>query len=118
MEQPVKITYRGLDPSDALNSLIHEEAAKLDKFFAGIVACRVAVERPEGHHRHGSPYRVGITIAVPGTELAVTTEPSDEIPGAHEDPSLSVRDAFRRAKRRLQDYAARKHDPHVRSGSG
>ncbi len=112
MEPPVQITYRGLDPSDGLNRLIHDEAAKLGKFFDGIITCRIAVERPDGHHRYPAPYHVGITVVVPGADLAVT---SDDTDATHKDPALSVRDAFRRAKRRVVDYAKRKHDPHMRA---
>jgi len=112
MEPPIHITYRGLDPSDALNRLIHDEAAKLGKFFDGIVTCRIAIDRPDGHHRHGAPYHVHVTVVVPGAELAAT---SDEIV-TQNDPALSVRDAFRRAKRRVREYASRKHDPHGRAG--
>ncbi|MBV8529701.1 MAG: RNA polymerase subunit sigma-54, partial [Candidatus Eremiobacteraeota bacterium] len=39
MSFPVRITYRGFATSPALNRLIREEAAKLEKFFDGIVSC-------------------------------------------------------------------------------
>jgi hypothetical protein len=124
MSLRVQITYRGLPRSDALSGLIRKEAAKLDKFFDGIVSCRVLVERQSGHHRTGSPFHVRLNIAVPGAELAIATEPSlrnpplddepkrirksDEIDAIYKDPELTVRDAFRRAKRRLQEYARRR----------
>ncbi|MGC1379426.1 MAG: HPF/RaiA family ribosome-associated protein [Candidatus Baltobacteraceae bacterium] len=124
MSLRVQITYRGVDPSDALSRLIRKEAAKLDKFFDGIVSCRVLVERQYGHHRSGSPFHVRLNIAVPGAELAIAAEPSlrtpplddepkrlhksDEIDAIYRDPELTVRDAFRRAKRRVQEYARRK----------
>jgi hypothetical protein len=125
MSFPVQITYRGLDASDALSRLIKEEAAKLGKFFDGIVSCRVLVERQAAHHQNGSPYHVRVNLVVPGADLAIVTEPSkhvsppdgdarlhkrDEIDAIYKDPALTVRDTFRRAKRRVQDYARRKID--------
>jgi ribosome-associated translation inhibitor RaiA len=131
MEIPVQVTYRGLDPSEALSELIRKEAEKLDKFFERIVACRVHVEREQGHVRSGAPFRVRIDLTVPGGELTIdtgksvrTSAPDEEAPArrksadidaAHKDPVLAVRDAFRRARRRTQDFASRKTGPHVRS---
>lgn len=131
MSFPVQITYRGVAASDALSRLIKEEAAKLNKFFDGIVSCRVLVERQSAHHQNGSPYHVRVNLVVPGADLAIVTEPSmrisppddeaarlhkrDEIDAIYKDPALTVRDTFRRAKRRLQDYARRKMAAHSRA---
>ena len=131
MELPLQITYRGLEPSDALSELIHKEAGKLNEFFERIVSCRVTVEREQHHIRSGAPFRVRIDLTVPGDELSIDTarsiridaadeektvrRKSAEVDAMHKDPALTVRDAFRRAKRRLQDYARRAMGAHVRS---
>lgn len=131
MELPLQITYRGLDPSDALSQLIFKEAGKLDELFDRIVSCRVLVEREQGHIRSGAPFRVRIDLTVPGKELTIDTarsvriaaadeekpmrRKSAEVDAMHKDPALAVRDAFRGAKRRIQDYARRTSGPHVRS---
>jgi hypothetical protein len=130
MSFPVQITYRGLEPSESLNQLIREEAVKLEKFFDRIVSCRVLVERQYGHHHTGSPFHVRLNVVVPRTDLAIDTEPSvkvppgdevqrlhksDEIDAIYKDPALTVRDTFRRARRRLQEYARRKTSPHSRA---
>lgn len=131
MELPIQITYRGLDPSEALRDLIHKEAGKLDKFFDRIVACRVLIEREQRHLRSGAPFRVRIDLTVPGGELTIDTaksarisavdeeaparRKSADVDAAHKDAALAVRDAFRRARRRMQDFARRGMGPHVRS---
>jgi Sigma 54 modulation protein / S30EA ribosomal protein len=132
MSFPVQITYRGLDSSEPLNRLINDEAAKLEKFFVGIVSCRVLVERRYGHHLSGSPYHVRVNLVVPGADLAIVTEPSlrtpldeetprvhksDEIDAIYKDPALTIRDTFRRAKRRLREYAQRRTRSHCRSSA-
>jgi Sigma 54 modulation protein / S30EA ribosomal protein len=133
MSFPVQITYRGLDSSEPLSRLIREEAAKLEKFFDRIVSCRVLVERQYGHHHVGSPFHVRLNVVVPGADLAIVTEPSakapalgdqarrprksDEVDAIYKDPALTVRDTFRRAKRRIQDYARRLNEPHTRSSN-
>lgn len=117
MELPVQITYRGLEPSEALSELIHKEAAKLDKFFDRIIACRVLVEREQPHLRSGALFHVRIDLTVPGAELAIDTarRKRADVDTAHKDPALAVRDAFRRARRRTQDFSRRGLGPHVRS---
>lgn len=128
MSFPVQITYRGMDSSEALNRLIRDEAAKLGKFFDGIVRCRALIERQSGHHHAGSPFHVRLTVAVPGFELVVGGEPSlrvtpfgdepprvhknDETDSVYKDPALTVREAFRRARRRLQEHARRNASAH------
>lgn len=131
MELPLQITYRELDPSDELSRLIREEAAKLDRYFDRIVSCRVVVEREQRHLRSGAPFHVRIDIGVPGDELTIGANPGFRMPAAgdeparrrksaevaamYKDPVLAVRDAFRRARRRLQDHARRGLGPHVRA---
>jgi ribosome-associated translation inhibitor RaiA len=118
------VTYRNAHRTDALDAVIHEEAAKLPRFFERIVDVRVTVDRPHRHHRTGSPFHVRIDIGVPGDDLVINKEPTlraallaDEAPHAgksteidadHRDAERAVRDAFRKAERRLRDYARRK----------
>ena len=103
--------------------LIRDEAAKLGRFFDGILRCRVLIQRQSGHHHAGSPFRVRLALVLPGSELIVDEEPglrvapfddeplrvhkSDEIDAIHKDPPLTVREAFRRARRRMQAYVRR-----------
>ncbi len=116
-----QIAYRDVEPSPALERLIQAEAAKLERFFHGIVSCRVLVEHTHRRHKHGSPFNVRIDVSLPGTELVVNhtddvrpappasdDEPervhkSEEREG-HKDPQLAVRAAFSTMTRRLQEY--------------
>lgn len=99
MELPLQVTYRGVNPSDALSRLIRKETAKLDHFFARITSCRVHVEREAHRTKEGAPFRVRVDLGVPGTELLTDT--------VEKNSRAAVRDAFRRVRRRLREYAAR-----------
>lgn len=140
MELPVQITYRNMDPSDAVTARIEAEAAKLDTFFNRITSCRVVVEAPHRHHKWGELFHVRIELGVPGTELVVSHEPTlraalrhDDEPALkkhielhpqHKDVYVAIRDAFESARRQLQDYVKRlrgevkthENGPHVRPG--
>jgi len=98
MQIPMQITIRDIEHSEALETHIREKAKKLDEFFNHIMSCRVVVEMPHKHHHQGKQYNVRIDIGVPGNEIVVNRDHS-------EDVYIALRDAFDAAKRQLEDYA-------------
>lgn len=105
MIESVQISFAGVPKSEALESLILREAEKLEKFFERIVSCRVRVYQP--YKRQAQPYGVHIEIGVPGDTLIVDEEPDASTEQAHRDPGRAIRDAFRKAARRVEEYARR-----------
>jgi cold shock CspA family protein/ribosome-associated translation inhibitor RaiA len=112
---PLQITFRHLAPSPALETRIRTLATRLDKFSHHIMRCHVIVE-PRSHHPHqGALFDFRIDITLPDEEIAIRhAHPADH---AHEDPYVALRDAFRAARRRLEDYE-RKRRLDVKSHSG
>jgi ribosomal subunit interface protein len=104
MKNPLQITFRNMDPSEAMEADVREKAAKLDEFFTDIMSCRVVVESLHHSHHKGNLYHVRIHITVPGEkEIVVSREPVEH--HAHEDAYVAIRDAFDAARRQLQDHA-------------
>src|SRR3989338_7479151 len=85
MKIPLKITFRNMPPSKAVEATIREKAAKLESFYDRIMSCRVMVEAPHRHHHKGKRYNVRIDITVPGGELVINRAPK---PGFTPDPEL------------------------------
>ena len=130
MEIPLKVTFRNMPPSKAVEDNIRERATKLDFFYDRIMRCEVIVEAPHRHHHKGKAYQVRIDLTVPGGELVINRSPRrlsaaraaplEESPlemaenhepskhAAHEDVYVAIRDAFNAAGRKLQDHARRK----------
>jgi ribosomal subunit interface protein len=109
MQIPLQITFRGFPHSDAVEANVREKAARLEKFYPRIIGCRVVVEAEHHHHHKGYLYHVRIDLTVPQKELVISREQHDE--HGHEDVYVAIRDAFRSAKRRLEDYARiQRHD--------
>jgi len=120
---PLQISFRNMDRSEAVEARVREEVAKLETFYSPIMRCRVVIELPHKHQKKGDLYHVRIDITVPGAELVVKREPSlhaslrqvdtekrsksYEAQAAHKDVYVVIRDAFREARRQLQDYARR-----------
>ena len=108
MQLPLQITFRHMDPSDAVAARIQERAAELERFFDRIISCRVVVECRHPRRQQGNLFRVRVDLKVPGNEIVVGRDPAAH--HAHEDVHVAIRDAFDAARRLLED--------HVRQGRG
>ncbi|HET7506482.1 MAG TPA: HPF/RaiA family ribosome-associated protein [Kofleriaceae bacterium] len=105
MSFPLTITFRDLEPSPAIESFIRRWASRLDTVYDRIERCQVVIERPHQHHHQGQRYHVRVTLAVPGPDVEVSRDHA--LDGAHEDLHVAIRDAFRAARRQLEDHARR-----------
>jgi cold shock CspA family protein/ribosome-associated translation inhibitor RaiA len=119
MSVPVDITFRGLDPSASVRSFIEDQAAKLERYCADMLRCHVILEGPK-HRQSGNPYHVTLYLTLPGEDVVVShhpqTESSQRQTGVEErtksgevrmqakDPNIAVSEAFKRARRRLEDH--------------
>jgi len=110
MQSPLQITVRGTDHSDALIAHIRDKVDKLEAFFDHITSCHVVVDLPHKHQHQGRQFNLRIDIGVPGNEIAVNRDHS-------EDVYVALRDAFDAAKRKIEDYSrklrgnVKKHQP-------
>jgi len=106
METPVHIDFQGMNPSELLRDRVIKHVAGLEERFGRITACRVVIKAPSEHHRTGGLYEINIRLSLPqGREVDVgRTATADE---RHADPDFAVNDAFKRARRRLQDQSRR-----------
>jgi cold shock CspA family protein/ribosome-associated translation inhibitor RaiA len=121
MKLPVQITWRDMNPSPAVEARIREEAAKLEEFYPRIMGCRVMIEIPHQHRQKGYRFHIRIDLTVPEGEIVVNHEPTlhgtiqkieeeertkeREVLAPHKDIFVAIRDAFKAARRRLQDFA-------------
>ena len=89
MDLPLQITFKDIEPSEAVASRIRERAEKLQQFHPRITDCRVVVEAPHQRHNKGKLYRLGLRLVVPHGRLAVSKDAHDK--HAHEDIYVAVR---------------------------
>jgi ribosomal subunit interface protein len=100
MQVPPEITYRDVEKTEALDTLVNEKIAKLEKFYNNINSCHIAIEKIHDRPSSGSPYRVRLDITVPGHEFVAESNPGES---AQYDPIETViRDAFDAAIRQLK----------------
>ena len=119
MQVPVQITFRGMDPSDAVKQAVNERAGRLERFYDKIESCRVVVEAPHRRRQKGNLYSVTIRLAVPGEDVVVSRVAPPDV--QHEDLYLAIHDAFKEATRKLEDHVRRRrrkvkqHEPPPRA---
>jgi ribosome-associated translation inhibitor RaiA len=91
-----------MDRSDALEASVQKHVDSLCHFYDQITDCQVTIDAPHRHQHRGKRYGVVIKIKVKGDTLVVSHE--NEKNPAHEDCYVTLRDAFRSARRQLQDF--------------
>ncbi|MGO8954464.1 MAG: HPF/RaiA family ribosome-associated protein [Rhodomicrobium sp.] len=107
MQVPLQVAFDGVEHSDAVEARIREEAEKLEQFYGRIVSASVVVAKPQHRHHKGDTFHVRIHLVVPDApDIAVSREPAAT--GAHEDVYVTIRDAFKTARRQLQDAVAKR----------
>ncbi len=103
MAMALQISFRHVDRSAALEARIRALAMRLEHFSANIVRCRVILDAAHQHHEQGNLFNVTIDLALSNGEISIHRgQHQDE--SAHEDPYVALRDAFRAARRKLQDH--------------
>lgn len=103
---PIQITWRGMEPSAALEGRVRALAQGLEQFSSQMIHCHVIIELPHKRGHQGHVYEVHIQVTVPGTELIAQHEHREL--QSHEDLYVALRDAFRAMRRQLQDYGRKR----------
>ncbi len=96
-----QVTYRDMDPSQALNAIINKRLQKLERYSSDIQHSRVVLETPHNHKHKGKSYRATVEIEVKGSPITI----SQDDPSIH----IAVRDAFNVAERKLKSHAEQLH---------
>ena len=106
MQTPVEIDFQGMDARPETRSAIAEHVSELERQYGRATACRVVLKAPGGHHRNGGLYEVNIRLALPnGREVNV--DRTAQADARHSDLTFAINDAFKRARRQLQDQVGR-----------
>lgn len=111
MKVPPEITYRDVEKTPAIDTLVQEKIAKLERHCDYISSCQIAIEKIHDRPRHGSPYRVRIDLTIPPNhELVADSNPPE--PTQYVALDTVIRDAFSKMERQLKDLTTqqREHD--------
>jgi len=106
MQTPVEIDFQGMTGNPEIQDAVAKHLAELEQRYGRVTACRVVLKGHGSHHQTGGLYEVNVRLALPnGREVNVERTPqADE---RHSDLTFALNDAFKRARRRLQDHVRR-----------
>jgi cold shock CspA family protein len=116
MQTPVEIDFQGMAARPQIQAALAKHVDELEQRFGRVTACRVVLKAPGGHHRTGGLYEVNIRLALPdGREVNV--DRTAQVDERHSDLDFAINDAFKRARRQLQDQV-RELQGHVKHHEG
>ena len=92
-----EITFHRIEHSDAVEAAVNRWVARLEHIYDRITKCGVVISLPHKRHRHGSEFNVSVVLEVPNGQVTATHI-------SHVDIYVAVADAFRAARRQLQDH--------------
>jgi cold shock CspA family protein len=104
MESEPTIVFENMEPSDLVRGRIERELERLERFFGRVTSCRVVIRAPVAGRAKGGLFSVRIHLELPGQRsVMVSRLPSER--KALVDPNVAIHEAFRTARRQLQDQA-------------
>lgn len=107
MRVPLEMAFKQIEPTAAMERLIRERTARLERYFPRIIAARIVVEAP-----HQSPteeameYRARLEVSIPGTMLVVVRDRDSQTRPEH-DPYRAIREAYVAMESQLKSRAGR-----------
>lgn len=105
---PTEISYRDVQKTDEIETLINEKVDKLEQICYNLSSCRIAIEKPQEHLRSGNPYRVRIEMNVPPGHKLVAKQESGE-GEMHDNVVTVLQDVFDSAQRQLKKLVEQQH---------
>lgn len=126
MNPSLTVSFLHAERSPAVVEHVEAELARLAGHCDRIMNCRVMIEAPHPHHRHGGRYGVRVDLHLPGHEIVVHHEPSvrqvtggaitgtrhNELNAPHKDVYVALSDAFDATRRQLEDYVQKSRSKH------
>jgi len=100
MQIPLQITARDITITPSIEQRVRGKVKKLENFYNRILGCRVLIESPHRRNHKGNLYNVRIRLTIPGGELVVKREPSENL-------YVAMRDTFEAARRQLLTHSGR-----------
>jgi len=98
MQIPTEITFNRIEHSATVEASVRRWIARLEHLHDRITKCAVTIAHPHKHHRQGGEFHIKVVLDIPGGEIVATHI------GHHEDIYVAMADAFRAARRQLQNH--------------
>ena len=109
MQIPLTITFRNMQKSEEIETLIHEKVLELEQICSSIIRCRVCIEKVREFQKSGNPYRIRIELKAPqDIDIVVQRKPSGLT--IYDPLSTGIRNAFLIVRRKVIESFERKRE--------
>lgn len=98
---PTTITFHGVDRTPELDELVRRHIEQLPRFHPRIHGVTVVLTKDAGRHEAGDRFRAQVRVAIPGNDVVVSHHHGGR--PQHEDPYITVTDAFKTVERQLEE---------------
>ncbi|WP_395674567.1 HPF/RaiA family ribosome-associated protein [Inquilinus sp.] len=75
MQKPLQLSFKNIEGSDAVKSIVRDRVGRLDRLYPKLIGCRVVIEAP---HRSAQgarpPLGISVEAEIPGKPLIVVKE--------------------------------------------
>lgn len=106
IQTPVELALQDVAITPDIQGLIDSNVAMLEQRFGRITTCKIIIRGPGNRHQTGGLNHISIRLALPtGRDVNIGRTPKED--PRHADLAFAVNDAFKRARRQLQDHARR-----------
>lgn len=102
------VTFKGIEPSAAMEQNILGKIAEMEKLFSRLISCRVVVSQTFKRGTQGHLFDVHLELTLPGQDIWVSRDSGQN--HAHEDAYVAIRDTFAAARRMLEDHVGKLDD--------
>jgi cold shock CspA family protein/ribosome-associated translation inhibitor RaiA len=106
MQSPVEVVFQNVSADQSTRDMVEKHVAALEQRFGRVTACRVVVKGPSNHHQTSGHYEVNIRLVLPDGKQ-VNVERTPPVDQRYSDLPFALNNAFKRARRQLQDKARR-----------
>lgn len=97
----MNVTFRDCEASPALEADVVRRLERLTERFGHFSRADVVISSPHKHNHKGNLFECRLELHLPGQQIVVDRHPDDH---SHEDPYITVRDAFAAAERQLAKH--------------
>lgn len=102
MQKPLQISFKNLDKSEHLETLIRDRVDKLEQFYPRLIGCRVVLEKPARSATAKASLAIAIELDVPGRPKIIAKREDDRRDAKGDNLKL-ISQAFDAAQRQLED---------------
>lgn len=110
MDKEMEISFRNLSRNPVLEDLLRQKAEKFSRIMRHVTGCRLTLEKSQKKMLTSGLYKMRIDIALPRRQEIIVKKEA-KIDGSFPKINILINDAFKAAKRKLEEIKRKEFLP-------